>query len=175
MAKKYFKRVDEDNISKQGFLNIFLDDFARWILYDPQPLTDEDKPILNLYLADYDKRCYELFGMLRTKIVRDLKEYPELLEEYTALTELLSEKLVKHAMQGDIKDTISKFYLQARFNWTEKIETHNTNENVSIVWNETRTYKKKDQVIELGEAEEIITIDMEKETPIPIKKEEENK
>lgn len=124
-------------------LDMIINDFEQWIYGTYEEINAEGETITkpNLFYFNYVQRVQETFGLRIPAVLNSIrKSNPERYVAFQSIKDILAEKLISYSMQGHLKENSTKFYLMARHQWSEKIETKNENVNTQIVWNEQKTY-----------------------------------
>lgn len=131
----------------EEFIDTLIETFEEWIYGTTPTLTPDgmvDKP--NLFYFEFTRYFRETFGTSVPNILNSIRSNkPEHYEKFQEVKKILAEKLIQESMKGNLKEVSTKFYLGARFKWSEKIETKNENINTSIVWNEKKTYDTENE------------------------------
>lgn len=135
--------VGHPRIYTEELTRNILNDFAEWIYGTHEETNEEGETIElpNIYFADFQQYVKEQYGIILTLFVNGIRQNnKDAYEEYQALRDMLSQKIIKESNRGYVKYQQAQLELTRRFGWTEKIETKNENVNTQIVWNEQKTY-----------------------------------
>lgn len=157
MAKKKTKEKEIEK-PKEGrtiytdeLCDMINNDFEEFIYGTYEEINEEGETIVkpNLFYFEFTKRIQQTFGISVPAMLNSIRtNKPEKYKEFQRIKELLAEKLIQYSMQGYLKENSTKFYLMARHQWSEKVETKNENINTQIVWNEEKTYSSDKQDVE---------------------------
>lgn len=129
-----------------------LDDLEQW-LFATKPKTNKKEEIIRdengeVIMVDAGNCFWSMFlfeKKLNKNWIYEVKnKYPSVKERIEFLKDVQEEKLQWMAFEGRGKEGMAKFILQNKYNWREKSETKNQTE-MSIVWNEERTYETDSQ------------------------------
>lgn len=125
-----------------GFFELSLKTFDEWLF--SQAMYEGEEENKKVFMYDFYVHYREIYGVTFTRVVASMHENaPELYKEYLAMREIMAENLIKIASEGKLKEQSIRFYLNSRFNWSEKTETKNENINKEIVWKEIKTYESE--------------------------------
>ena len=124
-----------------GFFELALNEFDTWLFESVQDVGEEGTNSQNIWMIDFYRNFRETFGVSFLKVIRSMQQQDQdLYQEYLDMKEVMGENLIKLSAEGKLKENSVRFYLNSRYNWSEKSETKNENINQDIVWKETKTY-----------------------------------